>query len=185
MNDLIHINYILQKMKTVFHEPIELHSGNYSKVKYEIDRLTDEHLIYLAKRIPKPDVDRIVSVGGGMRFAKIISQVYDIPISLKENFSKIELGLDKILIVDDVMTTGESINSLFNDLWHIDYEVEGTVCALVIVKRGDVKLPFPLFSFFQVPSDYCNAKKINTVKSKKGDLYIIGKFPKWNSRRNK
>ena len=88
---------------------VQLHSGGYSNFKIDCDALTDEDIysisLQLTLRLPKYHAVEGVPQGG-LRLAKAM-----------ENFITPfqPIRSDKLLIVDDVFTTGRSMETWRND----------------------------------------------------------------------
>lgn len=159
---------ILKAMRHEYDKPVKLHSGVYTKVKYEIERLTDQHLKTLAHYMPRPDVERIVSKGGGMLFARVLGFHWNINyIDIEHDSIAFIRENDRILLVDDVVTTGDTLSEMAEEVSRgVNYSVHNAdLCAVVIVKRGEPRLSFPLFSFFQVPSDIIEKEAVNSVNT--------------------
>lgn len=140
---------ILAKMKVVFPKPIKLHSGEFSCVKYDIDNLEDSDLRWLTNRLPKFNADFMLSVGGGKRFAYFVAISQNIQLS--EMWEYYDEPNSIVLLVDDVVTSGESLRSLAK-------KTNAKPIGLVIVKRGYPDITFPLISIFNVDTDLIDLK---------------------------
>jgi len=126
---------IIEKMKHIYPEPITLSSGLKSRIKYEIERLSDDDLDYLASLVPIPNVnaDIVISKGGGMHWAEAISRKFNIPFNCGGIYKNL-----KVIVADDVITTGTTVRELCKN--------NNVVLVIVIVDRCNEELEFPLFS---------------------------------------
>lgn len=101
----------------------DLHSGDKSDWIINCEALTDEDLETLAvvgARLLRPFGCVVGIPNGGTRFAKAMC-------------GHRSGSIDNLLIVDDVMTTGNSISQAWDKSWNND----GTLQALVIFSRTD------------------------------------------------
>jgi hypothetical protein len=170
MNDP-EIDLLIDKMKVVYDTPIKLHGGGYSKIKYEIENLTDKELIILANKLPDVDnIDIIISTGGGYRFARYVASRYNLPVFEYKKYNGDEfvrsITNKRLLVVDDVATTGKTLLEMYTYNDHI-------YLGIVIVKRGDFGLPFPLLYLKEV--DKLNGDYIltNHVPAKTHDWFTV------------
>ena len=112
-----------------------LHSGERSKYRINCDRLSDEDIAMVAKRLseivpPYSSVEGIPT--GGLRLAE----------AMKAHFA---VGPGCHLIVDDVWTTGHSMAAAVDD-----YVGPGPVYGAVIFNRGVGSTPMWLTCFCDI-----------------------------------
>ena len=111
----------------------KLHSGRISHFKIECDALTSEDWETLAVLIKdKFQFREVVGVpSGGLKLARVLSKYKD------DNS-------DVTLIVDDVLTTGDSIRTLRNS-------IKGESIGVVIFTRGECPYwIYPLFEMWDI-----------------------------------
>ena len=115
---------------------IKLHSGKISNFKIECDALTDEDLDTLAflvsKKVKFGNVTGIAR--GGLRFAKALRK-YETP------------NDPRFLIVDDVLTTGSSMEDLKK---YVICDLSSNIIGVVIFARGKCpKWVTPIFQMWK------------------------------------
>jgi orotate phosphoribosyltransferase len=140
------------------HEGLTLRSGESSLLYVNVKEVTAEHpnlykkLVELMREKLPPETTRIVSMGEGGKISEPLSIESDLPHTRIRSKAKgygvestiIGQGIssrDKVVIVDDVCTTGSSLRETAQIIVKNGAEVIG---ALVVVKRGDGEIDFPL-----------------------------------------
>ncbi len=113
----------------------KLASGQHSEFKIECDALTKEvwstAAYLLAQQMPIFDYVYWVPTGGE-RFADHFYK-----------FSNFDYSKAKILIVDDVWTTGGSVNRFIKDN---DFDYEMVICAVLFARGETPDWVYPLFT---------------------------------------
>lgn len=121
-----------------------LSSGVKSDFKIDCDALTDEDIECIAHLIVTrlcPKFHKVVSVPtGGDRLAKALEQYLSpMPVDGSESLT---------LIVDDVLTTGGSINRMFRKVVDTDYETDHILGVVIFCRASLLETPSwvtPLF----------------------------------------
>jgi len=112
----------------------KLHSGAISGFKIDCDALNDEDMESIAKIISeKLEFSRVIGIpNGGLRLAKALEKY-------KENTGS-------ILIVDDVLTTGDSMAEQYDKLKETNKDKD--IVGMVLFARG--KCPWWVISLFEL-----------------------------------
>lgn len=152
----------------IYFKPVKLTSGIKSSFYCNIKKAYGypdilKGIVKLAKfNIPKKILNKINCVAGygygGLPLASLISTALNKKLILVRDKPKKhgKKGLidgyqpnpkDFVLLVDDVLTTGSSIKKAISVLKKTKCKILG---ALVVVKRGEAKLPIPYFYIFSI-----------------------------------
>ncbi|MEK7177108.1 MAG: phosphoribosyltransferase family protein [Patescibacteria group bacterium] len=154
----------LRAIKVISNKPVKLRSGLQSsfycdiKKVYGYPRILSELVKEISKLIPK-DITCIAASGyGGLPLAVATSSALNLKFTAVRDKAKkhgrggfidgyVPNKSDKVLIVDDVLTTGSSIKETYSILRKTKAKI---ICAVVVVKRGNVKLPIPYKYVFAI-----------------------------------
>lgn len=160
-NDLIKR---LREIGVIVNEPVLLRSGVTAQLYCDIKKaygypdVLDAFVEEVGKQITD-DITCIIGSGyGGVPLAAILSLRY------KRNFALVREAIkdhgrqsrfdgyvptraDRVLIVDDVLTTGSSVRETIAALKETEATIAG---AVVLVKRGDAVLPIPFLFILHI-----------------------------------
>ena len=145
-------------------EPVRLRSGAISpyycdiKKAYGYPDLLSALAEEISKRLPTGTTCVAASGYGGIPLAALVASVSKKKFTAVRDTPKrhgkggkidgyIPSKKDSIVIVDDVLTTGSSVKETFSALKKISGRVSS---AIVVVKRGEPKLPVPYSSIFSI-----------------------------------
>lgn len=148
----------------IYNKPVKLRSGQSSDFYCDIKKAFGypDLLASLADEIGKLVTKEITCVAasgyGGLPLAIAVALRRNLKfIAVRDKVKRhgkggfidgyIPTQSDKILIIDDVLTTGSSIKETYSVLRKIKADVS---CAVVVVKRGEAKLPIPYKYIFTI-----------------------------------
>lgn len=147
----------LREIDVIVREPVMLRSGKTSEFYCDIKKaygypdILDALAGEIGPHITR-DITAITGSGyGGVPLAAVLSLRHGKHFVLTRDKAKahgrknpfdgyIPQAHDTVLVVDDVLTTGSSVNETLEALAKTDAKVKG---AVVLVKRGDPELPIP------------------------------------------
>ena len=155
MSDLIRM---LKNAGVVVSRDVNLRAGEKSNFYVDVKKAYGEHEIlhYLAiamSKIINSDVTCVATKGyGGLPLATTVSQIMKIHLSMvrdeikEHGLGKLIVGYtpnadDRVVIVDDVMTSGGSLNEVADAIEKTGASILG---AYVVVKRSDINMRFPV-----------------------------------------
>lgn len=154
----------IHSIGVIFSEPVKLRSGETSDYYCDIKKAYGEPelLSYFVEQIGKqlsPETTSIAASGyGGLPLAACIALRFNKKlVAVRDQEKKhgkgglidgyIPTNKDVITIVDDVLTTGSSINSVLEILRKTNTKVDQ---ALIVVKRGEPELAIPHNFIFHI-----------------------------------
>ncbi|GAH25104.1 unnamed protein product [marine sediment metagenome] len=118
----------------------ELHSGKKSEWKIECDMLVEEDYKTLAHIVAKEwklKFGLVMHVGAKVNYGGRIANSYEFKCALKQYETRTLSEQNPILIVDDVLTTGHSINEEKRVCEHIYDDCHCDIVGVVIFARGE------------------------------------------------
>lgn len=154
----------LKEIGVIYREPVKLRSGTVSDFYCDVKKaygypdilncLVDE----IGKNLPKSITCIAASGYGGLPIAAAVSIKFNKKfIAVRDAVKKhgkggiidgyVPTNKDSVVIIDDVLTTGNSIKTTLVGLKTTKAKINS---AIVVVKRGEAKLPIPYSYIFTI-----------------------------------
>ena len=154
----------LKQIRIIYKEPVKLRSGAASTFYCDIKRAFGHPNILnalakeVARKLPKGTTVVAASGYGGLPLGAVAASVSGKKFTAVREKAKnhgrggkidgyVPTARDKVVVIDDVLTTGGSIKETLSVLKKTRAKILG---AVVVVRRADVKLPIPYYFIFKV-----------------------------------